>query len=62
MPKLTDIGYAGNEKLSAVKMAVPVFDSANEEDLQNMVKLSGVSPMGKTILYDGRTGEPLPTL
>ena len=23
-----------------------------------MVKLSGVSPMGKTILYDGRTGEP----
>ena len=58
MPKLTDIGYAGNEKLSAVKMAVPVFDSANEEDLQNMVKLSGVSPMGKTILYDGRTGEP----
>ena len=58
LPKLTDIGYAGNEKLSAVKMAVPVFDSANEEDLQNMVKLSGVSPMGKTILYDGRTGEP----
>ena len=58
MPKLTDIGYAGNEKLSAVKMAVPVFDSANEEDLQNMVKLSGVSPMGKTVLYDGRTGEP----
>ena len=58
MPKLTDIGYAGNSKLSAVKMAVPVFDSANEEDLQNMVKLSGVSPMGKTILYDGRTGEP----
>ena len=58
MPKLTDIGYAGNSKLSAVKMAVPVFDSANEEDLQNMVKLSGVSQMGKTILYDGRTGEP----
>ena len=23
-----------------------------------MVKLSGVSPMGKTVLYDGRTGEP----
>ncbi|MBR1590097.1 MAG: DNA-directed RNA polymerase subunit beta [Acidaminococcaceae bacterium] len=58
MPKLTDIGYAGNEKLSAVKMAVPVFDSANEEDLQNMVDLSGVSPSGKTVLYDGRTGEP----
>ena len=58
MPKLTDIGYAGNEKLSAVKMAVPVFDSANEEDLQNMVKLSGVNPSGKTVLYDGRTGEP----
>ncbi|MBP3811951.1 MAG: DNA-directed RNA polymerase subunit beta [Acidaminococcaceae bacterium] len=58
MPKLTDIGYAGNEKLSAVKMAVPVFDSASEEDLQNMVSLSGVDPSGKTVLYDGRTGEP----
>ena len=39
-------------------MAVPVFDSANEEDMQNMVKLSGINPSGKTVLYDGRTGEP----
>ncbi len=58
MPKTTDIGMAGNETLTAVKMAVPVFDSANEEDLQNIVKLSGINPSGKTTLYDGRTGEP----
>ena len=58
MPKTTDIGFAGNEKLSAVKMAVPVFDSATESDLRNMVALSGVDPSGKTVLYDGRTGEP----
>ena len=45
-------------KKPVTTVPVPVFDSANEEDLQNMVKLSGVSPMGKTILYDGRTGEP----
>ena len=58
LPKTTDIGVAGNETLTAVKMAVPVFDSANEEDLRNMVRLSEVSPTGKTVLYDGRTGEP----
>ena len=58
MPKTTDIGRAGNDTLTAVKMAVPVFDSANEEDMQNMVKLSGINPSGKTVLYDGRTGEP----
>ena len=58
MPKTTDIGRAGNDTLTAVKMAVPVFDSANEKDMQNMVGLSGINPSGKTVLYDGRTGEP----
>ena len=42
----------------AVPVAVPVFDSAREDDMEKTLKLGGVDPSGKTILYDGRTGEP----
>ena len=42
----------------AVKMAVPVFDGAHEQDLKDTLALADVDPSGKTVLYDGRTGEP----
>lgn len=42
----------------AVPVAVPVFDSARQDDMERTLKLAGVDPSGKTILYDGRTGEP----
>ncbi|MEG0969861.1 MAG: DNA-directed RNA polymerase subunit beta, partial [Acidaminococcaceae bacterium] len=42
----------------AVKMAVPVFDGAHEQDLQDTLELAEIDPSGKTLLYDGRTGEP----
>ncbi|MGL5206532.1 MAG: DNA-directed RNA polymerase subunit beta [Acidaminococcaceae bacterium] len=42
----------------AVKMAVPVFDGAHEQDLKDTLALAEVDPSGKTVLYDGRTGEP----
>ncbi|WP_302574828.1 DNA-directed RNA polymerase subunit beta [uncultured Acidaminococcus sp.] len=42
----------------AVPVAVPVFDSAREDDMEKTLKLAGVDPSGKTTLYDGRTGEP----
>ncbi len=42
----------------AVKMAVPVFDGAHEQDLNKTLELAGIDPSGKTTLYDGRTGEP----
>lgn len=42
----------------AVKMAVPVFDGAHEQDLKDTLAMAGVDPSGKTVLYDGRTGEP----
>lgn len=34
------------------------FDGAKEEDIEEALKLAGLNPTGKTILYDGRTGEP----
>ena len=42
----------------AVKVAVPVFDGAHEEDLTATMELGGMDLSGKTVLYDGRTGEP----
>jgi len=40
------------------KVATPVFDGASEDDIVELLKKSGISEDGKTILYDGRTGEP----
>ncbi|MBP3463705.1 MAG: DNA-directed RNA polymerase subunit beta [Clostridia bacterium] len=40
------------------KVATPVFDGASEEDIEECLKLAGLETNGKTILYDGRTGEP----
>lgn len=40
------------------KMATPVFDGATEEDIDSMLQMAGLETNGKTILYDGRTGEP----
>jgi DNA-directed RNA polymerase subunit beta len=39
------------------KIATPVFDGANEADIVDAFRESGIDLDGKTILYDGRTGE-----
>ena len=39
------------------KIATPVFDGANEEDIVDAFRQSGIDLDGKTILFDGRTGE-----
>lgn len=39
-------------------MASPVFDGATEEDVWETIEESGMARDAKTILYDGRTGEP----
>lgn len=41
-----------------VHMASPVFDGATEEEISACLKEAGLPEGGKTILYDGRTGEP----
>ena len=40
------------------KIATPVFDGANENDIADAFELAGIDSDGKTVLYDGRTGEP----
>ncbi|MFC5601945.1 DNA-directed RNA polymerase subunit beta [Sporosarcina koreensis] len=41
-----------------IHMASPVFDGANEEDVWTTMEEAGMNRDGKTILYDGRSGEP----
>ena len=36
----------------------PVFDGASEAEIREMQKLAGVAEDGKTVLFDGQTGEP----
>ena len=40
------------------KIATPVFDGATQQEIEELLKETGLSEDGKTILYDGRTGEP----
>ena len=44
-------------KKLGVHIATPVFDGASIQDIQDMMKEAGMDEDGKTILYDGRTGE-----
>ena len=51
------LGYAA--QALGWKIATPVFDGANEEDIREMLRAGRlIAEDGKTVLYDGRTGEP----
>ena len=39
-------------------IATPVFDGATEKDIEKYLEEAGYNANGKTVLYDGRTGEP----
>lgn len=39
-------------------VATPVFDGAHISDIEEMMEEAGMDKDGKTILYDGRSGEP----
>ena len=53
------LGMAAREL--GIHVASPVFDGATEEDLYETLKEAGLSEDAKTVLYDGRTGEPFDT-
>nr|WP_082383917.1 DNA-directed RNA polymerase subunit beta [Lacticaseibacillus thailandensis] len=44
-----------------IHVATPVFDGATEDDMWATVKEAGMASDGKSVLYDGRTGEPFET-
>ncbi len=51
----THLGYAAHAL--GFKVMTPVFDGAHESDVREFLVKAGKSNDGKTILYDGRTGE-----
>ena len=50
------LGMAAREL--GIHVASPVFDGASEEDVWETLQEAGMAEDAKTILYDGRTGEP----
>ena len=45
--------------VAGIHIATPVFDGAHEKDVFETLGIAGRSDDGKTVLYDGRTGEPM---
>ncbi|MBN9656038.1 DNA-directed RNA polymerase subunit beta [Halobacillus sp. GSS1] len=45
-------------RLMGERIATPVFDGAREEDVWETLQEAGMARDAKTILYDGRTGDP----
>lgn len=62
--RLRAIGYDFDKNgmpkpdVAGIHIATPVFDGAKGNEVFETLKASGFSDNGKTILYDGRTGEP----
>jgi DNA-directed RNA polymerase subunit beta len=43
---------------SGVHLATPVFEGAQEAEIQEMLAAAGLPERGQTVLFDGRSGEP----
>ncbi len=66
----THLGWAAKEGFDKPKtskgknnkeptyISTPVFDGAMEKEIKEALRKAGLSESGKTILYDGRSGEP----
>jgi DNA-directed RNA polymerase subunit beta len=52
----TVLGWAGKEL--GLKFSTPIFDGATLEEISDYTEKAGVPKFGKTVLYDGETGEP----
>jgi DNA-directed RNA polymerase subunit beta len=51
----THLGWAA--RLLGLKFATPVFDGIKEKEIRNYLKDAKLPEHGKTVLFDGRTGE-----
>ena len=56
--QVLEVRLGGAAKALGWKISTPVFDGATEEDVREVLAEAGMSEDGKTLLYDGRTGEP----
>ena len=56
--QVLEVHLGGAARMLGWKVSTPVFDGATQEDVEEMLEKAGLSKDGKTILYDGRTGDP----
>jgi DNA-directed RNA polymerase subunit beta len=52
----THLGWAANAL--GLHVATPVFDGASISEVKDLLREAGLPDSGKTVLYDGKTGEP----
>ncbi|MFB3065501.1 MAG: DNA-directed RNA polymerase subunit beta, partial [Planctomycetota bacterium] len=52
----THLGLAA--RALGYQIVTPVFDGADEKDIESLLERAGLPPDGKMRLYDGRTGDP----
>ncbi|MBR5283867.1 MAG: DNA-directed RNA polymerase subunit beta, partial [Clostridia bacterium] len=56
--QVLEVHLARAAQALGLHIATPVFDGAKESDIRNLLEEAGLRPDGKTVLYDGRTGQP----
>ena len=56
--QILEVHLGGAAKALGWHVSTPVFDGATQEDVEELLKEAGMSEDGKSILYDGRTGDP----
>jgi DNA-directed RNA polymerase beta subunit len=49
----------GRDWSRGVRFAAPVFEGANQEEFDKLFELAKIDSDGKTVLYDGKTGEKM---
>jgi DNA-directed RNA polymerase subunit beta len=52
-----ELAEMGNNLRRGVPIATPVFDGANEADIERLLTQAGLDSSGQVTLYDGRTGD-----
>ena len=56
--QVLELHLGGAARALGWKVSTPVFDGATEKDVVELLEKAGMSSDGKTVLYDGRTGDP----
>ncbi len=56
--QVLEVHLGGAAKALGWHISTPVFDGATQEDVEELLAQAGMSKDGKSILYDGRTGDP----
>ena len=56
--QVLEVHLGGAARALGWKVSTPVFDGATEEEIEELLKKAKMDESGKTILYDGRTGDP----